>query len=422
MVSGLAVSSLLTVVSLLGAGETVVSPLVEDAQLQEAGMFRYWQAHLPLAPGDKIQEGHLVDEALYVITEGGSLFALTSDTGLIRWAAKLTAAEYKIYRPTHARTADGAGPVVIPTTSEVFIYDRFTGDLRQRFTPEFAAGSAAVAYDDNLFLGSADGRFYSLKLNDPRAREPFKRWTVQAGGPVTAAPLLYDQDMLLFASQNGTVYSCRGANKVLNWVFRTGGSVVGDPTVDGSGAYVASMNRSLYKLNLVSGKAIWRVRLPRPLLEGPVVAAHTVYQYCTGHGLSAFDAHTGREKWREPDGRAFVSHSRSGDVVFTYDRRLVMLDHDTGDPRFTIDAVDVAGIVSNTLDDALYLLGGDGRVLCARLDSVPYLRRQRVLAARAQLNQPPLDDEAAQRLRGSATKPRRPTVSDPLRSRRDSRP
>lgn len=422
MASGLTVSSLLTVVSLLGAGGAVNSPLVEDAKLQEAGMFRYWQADLPLAPGDRILEGHLVDEALYVITEGGSLFALTSDTGLIRWAAKLTVAEYKIYRPTHVRTADGAGPVVIPTTSGVFIYDRFTGDLRQRFTPGFAAGSAAVAYDDNLFLGSADGRFYSLKLNDPRAREPFKRWTVQAGGPVTAAPLLYDSDMLLFASQNGTVYSCRGANKVLNWVFRTGGPVVGDPAIDGSGAYVASMNRSLYKLNLVSGKAIWRVRLPRPLLEGPIVTAHTVYQYCIGHGLSAIDAHTGREKWREPDGRAFVAHSRSGDVVFTRGRRLVMLDHDTGAPRFTIEAAGVSETVSNTLDDALYLLGSDGRVLCVRPDSVPYLRRQRVIAARARLNQPPLDEAAAQRSRGSATEPRQPTVSDPLRSRRDSRP
>lgn len=422
MASGLMVSLLLTVASFPGAGEAVNSPLVEDAKLQGAGMFRYWQAHLPLAPGDRIQEGHLVEDALYVITEGGSLFALTSDTGLIRWASKLTAAEFKIYRPTHVRTADGAGPVVIPTTSEVFIYDRFTGDLRQRFTPDFAAGSAAVAYDDNLFLGSADGRFYSLKLNDPRAREPFKRWTVEAGGPVTAAPLLYDRDMLLFASQNGTVYSCRGANKVLNWVFRTDGPVLGDPAIDGSGVYVASMNRSLYKLNLVSGKAIWRARLPRPLIEGPIVAAHTVYQYCTGHGLSAIDAHTGREKWREPDGRAFVAHSRSGDVVLTHDRRLLMVDHDTGDLRFTINAPGVTGTVSNTMDDALYLLGGDGRVLCARLDSVPYLRRQRVMAARARLNQPPLDEAAAQRSRGSAAKPRRPAISDPLRSRRDSRP
>ena len=71
MVSGWTVSSLLMVVSLPGAGGPVNSPLVEDAKLQGAGMFRYWQAHLPLAPGDRIQEGHLLDEALYVITEGG---------------------------------------------------------------------------------------------------------------------------------------------------------------------------------------------------------------------------------------------------------------------------------------------------------------------------------------------------------------
>lgn len=425
MVSGLVVTSLLAIVTIAGGGGESNSPLVEDVKLQAGGMYRYWQARLPLAPGDRAQEAYLIDEALYVITDGGSLFALTAETGLIRWAEKLTEANYRIYRPAHIRTADGFGPVVIPTTTEVFVYDRFSGDLLKRFRPEFAVGSAAVAYDDNLFMGSSDGRFYSLKINHPQARKPYKRWTVLAGGPVTAAPILYHRNMLLFASQSGTVFSCRAADKFLNWSFRAGGPVVGDPAVDASGAYVASTDRSLYKLDLADGTVIWRVRMPRPLTEGPIVTAHTVFQYCTASGISAIDADTGKTKWRIADGRAFVAHTRSGDVILTRDtksRRLVLVDHERGEVRRTIDAEAVVATVTNTLNDALYMLGGRGRVLCARLDSVPYLRRQQVIAARARLNLPSLDEARAEPALQSAVGGSDSTLIDPLRSRRDVRP
>ncbi len=421
MLSSLMVVSLLGLVSVVGVEPEPRAPLIDDAKLQAAGMFRYWQAHLPISSKDSLEQAYLVDEALYVITDSGSLFTLTAKTGLVRWAVKLAGADHRIYRPAHIRTASGAGPVVITTSAEVFVYDRFRGDLIRSFTPPFAAGSSAVGYDGALLMGSADGRFYSLQINHPRAREPFKRWEVLAGGPVTASPVLYDHNMLLFASQDGTVYSCHAADKALNWVFRAGGPVMADPYVDESGAYVATIDRSLYKLHLGSGRILWRVRMPQPLTEGPVVTAHTVYQFCIDNGLSAIDADTGQEKWRSPRGRTFAAHARGGDTIFTDDRRLEVVDHDSGDLRHTIDATAVTAAVSNTTDDAVYLLGRDGRVLCARLDSVPYVRRQQIIAARERLHLPPRDEAKA--VRGdtgeSATDKTDPGLSDPLRSRHE---
>jgi outer membrane protein assembly factor BamB len=423
MMFSLRVLLLPSIASLLCASPDVGAPLIEDAALEVAGLSTYWQASLPLAPGDSLQEAHLVDDMLYAITDGGSLFALTRDTGLLRWGAKLTEPDFTIYRPSHIREADGAGPVVIPTTSEVFIYDRFSGDLIQRFVRGFAAGSTAVAYDHMLFIGSADGRFYSLVIDLQGRLEPFKRWEVLAGGPVTAAPVLYDYDMLLFASQSGTVYSCRAPDKALNWTFRAGGPVIGDPFVDESGVYVASMDRSLYKLRLGTGRVLWRVRMPRPLDEGPIVAGQTVFQHCLGHGLSAIDVSSGREKWRKPDGRSFVAHSRNGDMILTHGRRLELTDSESGDVLYVLDAHAVTGVASNTRDAAAYLLAKDGRILCARLADVPYLRHQQVLAARGQLNSPPTRAESAMgRTRTTGAREDESAVRDPFRSRRDRRP
>ena len=406
-----------------GSKSLAAAPLIDDAQLERAGLRKFWEARLPLGAKDVLEDGYLLDEALYVTSEGGGVYALKADVGLLRWGADLTERDYTIFPPTHVRTADGAGPVVIPTTTEIFVFDRFLGELIERFTPEFATGGGAVAYDHRLFIGSAGGRFYSVVFNHPRLDKPFKRWEVKVGGPVTARPVLYQGDHLLFASQDGVVYSCRAADKAFSWSYRTGGPIFGDPMVDAGGAYVASSDRSLYKLHPGVGKVLWRTRFPQPLQDGPVVAGQTVYQYCPGHGLTALDAGTGSEKWRQADGRFLAAHSPAGDVVFTADHRIVVVDHESGDVQATIDAPMIIKPVVNTLDDSVFLLGSEGRVVCIRLGNVPYLLRQQVTAARGRLNLPPTDESTitpppAENLEKKAD----PSSDDPLRSRLDKRP
>lgn len=416
--------SLSLTVSIIAVALTAAgAPLIHDAQLESVGMYTYWQAEVPLADGDAIDEAFLVDEALYVITEGGSFFAIQADVGLIRWADKLTERDYRIFRPTHLRYTDGTGPVVIPTTTQVFVYDRFSGDLLKRFAPDFPTGGPGVGVDDRLYLGGSDGRVYSLLLNCPTGRRPQRLWTVQADGPVTTGLTLYHGINLLFASQRGTIYSCRAVDKTINWASRVSGGIMAEPALDDSGAYIASTDRAVYKLDLDTGRRVWRFLTPKPLQTGPVVAAQTVFQACPDHGLYAIDSATGKEKWRIEAARSFASHAVTGDFLFTDDSRLLLVDHETGKIRSEVDTPGVIGTVVNTRNDAVYLLGRDGQLLCARLDRVPYLRRQRVLAARAQLNKP-AGSRQNRALKNEDWAPGTddPLADDPLRSRLDLKP
>jgi len=397
--------------------------LVSEASLQQAGFNKVWEAHVPLVAGDTIRDAYLVDEALYVVSTGGSIFSLKADVGLLRWGAKLTEADYRIYPPAHLREGGGAGPVVVPTTTAVFIYNRFSGDLKYRFKPEFAIGSAAVGVGGNLFMGGADGKFHALTVDSRFPDRLLTRWEVLAGGPVTAAPVVFDRDSILFASQGGRVFSCQAADKTFRWSYLTGGAISGDPAVDESGVYVASTDRSLYKLHRGTGKILWRERFPRPLTEGPSVVAQTVYQFCPDHGLTTLDAMSGREKWRIEDGRTLAAHSPNGDVVFTTGNLLQIVQHENGEVFATVEAPSVFKAVSNMQDGSVYLLGRDGRVLCTRLDDAPYLRRQQVMAARQLLNQPPVDEsKSPERLPKPFVPQPDPTEDDPLRSKKDTKP
>jgi len=130
------------------------------------------------------------------------------------------------------------------------------------------------------------------------------------------------------------------------------------------------------------------------------------------------NAADGTERWRSEKAVTIAAHTAGGDVLFTRDHRLEIVDPTTGEVGASISAPQVKMAIPNLTGDAVYLFGADGRVLCLRLDDVPYLRRQQVSAARDQLNRPP-----------STKKPRRiklqkpndydPIGDDPLRSKRD---
>jgi outer membrane protein assembly factor BamB len=264
---------------------------------------------------------------------------------------------------------------------------------------------------------------YSLLLPEVKDSRPITKWEVWAGGPVTASPVLYANEKLLFASHTGILYSCDAWDKAFNWRFSTGGPITGPPAVDPSGVYVASMDRSLYKVDPVTGFKIWRQRFPCQLIEGPVVAAHIVYQYCESAGLTAVDADLGQQKWRLPAARAFIAHARGRDVLLTKDKRVLVADRDSGKVLHTIETTSVKAAVTNTRNEAVYLLGNDGRVLCAKPVSAPYLRHQEVTAAQEKLNVRPAAGAGARRGTGiNAPEEAEPVVDDPLRSRHDRRP
>jgi hypothetical protein len=128
---------------------------------------------------------------------------------------------------------------------------------------------------------------------------------------------------------------------------------------------------------------------------------------------------TGKEKWRLEDGRTLAAHGASGDVVLTSRKQLTVVEHDTGK---VVDSIEVAGIlkaVANSVSDSVFLLGQGGRVLCVRLDDVPYLRRQQVSAAREQLNQPPAQPRKPDPALQPIPREHDPLEDDPLRSKRD---
>lgn len=407
---------LLAALSLISPAVRAQSAARPAVSMAEGGFKTFWEARLPLAPGETVKQGYLRDDAVYVSTSGGTLFALHAETGLLRWGEILTEAAYTIFPPSHIYAADGRGPVVIPTTNQVYVKDRYSGKDMVRFRADFPIGSGAVGFPGALLMGSSNGRIYSLAWDPLRPAEPVKRWEVDTGGPISATPVLYSPKSLLIASQSGDVFSCMADNKVLIWQFKAGGPILGNPVVDEHGAYIPSMDRSLYKLQAHQGGILWRARFPDPLRTGPVVVDENVYQFTPSQGITALDADSGTEKWSHRGATQFLAQSKSGVVLLAGADRMVMVDPKSGSVKSTIMIPSVVGGLENAVSDSVFLLGATGRVTCLRPDKVPYLREQQVEMAKETLNNPPP-------VGGTAEPPPRPRPTppreDPFRSRHD---
>lgn len=376
--------------------------LVEPAALRQAEYSTFWEAQLPLREGDGATGIYLLDDNLYVTTTEGEVMAIHPGAGLLRWARRVTQRTFTIFPPTHMVNDTGTGPVVFATTTMLTVLDRYSGDPLASAPPRFAAGSGAAGYvvrseDEEedvllyrLIVGSSDGHVYAVQWKQPTEPRMFNLWKAAAGGPVRATPVFADPDHVYCASTGGHVYCFTAATKIQQWEFRAERAVVGNLELGDDALYVASADRSLYKLDRLSGVLRWRRRLPDMLETGPTLLGDAVYQYCPGTGLHAVDANYGDALWILPEGRQAVARTGDRVVVRLAGDRLATVNAKSGTVMAELPLASAAHVAVNRQDGAVYAVTPRGQLLCARpLGDAP-LSRMELDAAHATLNRPPV--------------------------------
>ncbi|MCK4658215.1 MAG: PQQ-binding-like beta-propeller repeat protein [Phycisphaerae bacterium] len=353
--------------------------IAEDNALRQAGLTCYWEAKLPFQRGDSAVSAHLLDDTLYVSTRLGDLHAVDSQVGLLRWAHSVARRGRRVFKPFHLHTAQGKGAVLAAHSDGAYVYNRHSGEVLAKMSGMWPAGSAAVGNSLLLFAGSSDGHLYAVRWHDPVNGVPIRIWKVLGGGPVTSAPLLID-DVVYFASQGGTVFACTADwHKTLKWYHATEAAVVADLYADESGVYVAGLDRSLYRLDLNTGRQIWRYRLPQALRDAPITSQRTVYQHCKGCGLYAIDVDTGELLWSQADATAFVSRRADRTCVALGDDRVALLDSSTAKVQSVIPLSSKCLAAPNPDSLTFYLVTPGGRVGCFASSDVRHLRVDDIL-------------------------------------------
>ena len=121
------------------------------------------------------------------------------------------------------------------------------------------------------------------------------------------------------------------------WKFQAEGEIVAAPVIAADTAYVSSLDKHLYAVDLQTGKEKWRFEADDELLASPLYFENTVYVGSNSGTLYAVDAETGQAKWHfgdagEISGSANIAQAPAGGqtlIVFgSYDNNLYCLTRD----------------------------------------------------------------------------------------------
>ena len=121
----------------------------------------------------------------------------------------------------------------------------------------------------------------------------------------------------------------------LAWTFETSGEILSTPVIANNTAFVSSMDKHLYGLDLISGTERWRFEADDELEASPVFHDGVIYIGSSGGVFYAIDALTGTVRWTfDKAGKitgsaniALPSENSEPVIVFgSYDNHLYGLD------------------------------------------------------------------------------------------------
>jgi outer membrane protein assembly factor BamB len=108
-----------------------------------------------------------------------------------------------------------------------------------------------------MYVGNTDGRMYSFSAADGKLA-----WARATGSYVYSSPAAAQvpggQPLVWFGSYNGTFYALDARSGATRWTFRSGGRILGAPTVVGNIVYFSDYGkRTTYGLNANTGNKEW---------------------------------------------------------------------------------------------------------------------------------------------------------------------
>lgn len=201
----------------------------------------------------------LVDDALYVVTDEGSVYRLSATDGSDQWQLRV---ERQVLCPL--AYADGAVYVASsardPEASEGFVrrIDADTGEERWSFETGSVRFSAPVVAGEAVFVPAHTGTVYAIGKADGA-----ERWAFDAGEEFTCPPAVADGTLYL-GSQAGTLYALDTDDGAERWAASGVGFVNSGPTV-ADGTVFLGTNRGLFAVDADSGDSKWRVETDRNL-------------------------------------------------------------------------------------------------------------------------------------------------------------
>jgi outer membrane protein assembly factor BamB len=244
-----------------------------------------------------------------------------------------------------------------------------------------SASTSPTVDEDTVYVGTLSGRVYAWDLRKlkelsnesklPSWRESAIRWTYQTGDKVTTPPVVTNRT-LLFASQDGSLYSVTLNDRQLTFQFETDAPISASLAEDEKSVFLASEDQNLYCLNILNGIVRWRIRTSFPIRKPVTVLENEVYLSSKKKGLFQLSAETGQEQWWQPLASSFVSLSPNRLYATDEIGNLLVLSRTDGAVLSAVPLRKYRIKLMNERTDRIFCSSESGLIMCLRQSDLPF--------------------------------------------------
>ena len=330
----------------------LVSPeLLEDAELEIL-----WENKLPIKTGESLERLFILGNRIYGLSDHNFMVSLNREKGNVIFSISITEVGLPVvglglYKD---ELFSVAGNKLVEINPE-------SGTERSAKRLEFGIACPAARNRSYFYVAGTDRRMHTF-----RSEDKVQVFEVAAENDSMITSIVADEDFVVFATDAGDVISVTPDRPERLWRFSAADGIARPIVRDAESLFAASKDTNVYRLNVRTGKLVWKYQTGAMLEMGPRVTERIVYQYARNEGLSAIDRKSGGPLWQLAEGVDLLAEADGKAYVITNTGKLVVMDNKKAKQQYCVDFAGVSRYAANVADSKIYIADEDGRVACIR--------------------------------------------------------
>ena len=336
------------------AAEGRPQPLVSPQLLEQTNLKILWQSELPMKKSETLERLFILGNRIYGLSDHNYMVSLDRQKGAVVFSRAVA-------------------PAGLPVVGLDILHNELfsvIGNRLVQINPEFGTERSSTALAFVVVCPAARNSLYfyiagtDRRLHVLRADDKVQIFEAAARNNSMITSIIADENFVVFATDAGNCVGMAPDTPKRLWLFDADGPVAGRIVRDANSLFVSSKDTNVYKLDILTGKLLWKYQTAAVLDRGPRVTRNVVYQYVRNKGLSAIDRRTGKFLWQVPQGADLLAEADQKAYVITDSGELVVMDNKKAEKLYSVNLAPVSRYVTNTADSKIYIAAEAGRIAC----------------------------------------------------------
>jgi hypothetical protein len=313
-----------------------------------------WQLNLPMAKGESLGDMLLCGNRLCALSSGNYLSCINKADGNVMFAGSIASSGLPVIDLEAYK-----GELLTMVGSKLVEIGVDFGSQKTTTQIDTAVVCPIVRNESFFYIAGADNRIRVLKTDNK-----VKVFEVAADNGSGITSVVADENFVVFATEAGNVVRIAADKPAKVWQFDAPSAVIGPVVHDATSLYFACRDTCVYRIELSSGKLLWKYQTQGILDKAPQLGGKLVYQSVPGMGLAAMDKQTGKLVWQVKDGAGMLSESGDKTFVITKGGILTAMDSVKAKQLYSINIALPIKYATNTADSKIYIADLEGRIAC----------------------------------------------------------